>query len=140
MKIEECVKGLKYLGLAYSKEFDEEECKVYYDFLKKYEYESFKMAVKSIIKNSKFLPKISELVEECEKYKQYYTFKILEFMKSLNYFKSVNESDKATKYLETGVIPSWFKEDMNKYYKMMKQEIISQDEKIMIGTLKNEHI
>ena len=40
MTIEECVKGLKYLSIAYGTQgYTKEESKIYYDFLKKYDYE-----------------------------------------------------------------------------------------------------
>ena len=88
MKQEELVKGLKVLGIAYSKDFTQDECSTYYEFLQEYSYETFKTAVKNIIKKSKFLPKISELVEECENCKEQLKFEVIEFMNAKGYFKS----------------------------------------------------
>ena len=62
----ELTKGLAYLGTAYNKQYTKMEVEQHFDFLKKYSYEGFIMAIKSIIKNSKFLPKINEIVAECE--------------------------------------------------------------------------
>lgn len=139
MKQEELVKGLKVLGIAYSKEFTQDECATYYEFLQEYSYETFKAAVKNLIKKTKFLPKISELVEECENCKERTRFEVLEFMKVRGYFKesnySISEYDKAIRWLEKGVIPEWFKEDLKKYYKMMQQEKLSYNEQLRIGTV-----
>lgn len=60
----ELVKGLKYLGIAYGKEFDEEECQVYYDFLKNYSMNIFSTAIKNLIPKSKFIPKLNEIMSE----------------------------------------------------------------------------
>ena len=58
------VKGLKYLGTAYNKDFTEEQATVWYDFFKDTDYEVFRQAVKRIIPKSKYLPSIAELREE----------------------------------------------------------------------------
>lgn len=115
MTKEELVKGLKVLGLAYNKSFNEEECVLYYDFLSRYSYETFKNAVKEIIQNSKFLPKISEIIEFCEKNKIEKRYKILDLMSDNGYFKTDFEYEKAMNFIESGVIPNWLKEDMKKY-------------------------
>lgn len=137
MSKEELLKGLTYLGTAYGKEYNKIECEQHYDFLKDYSYETFILAIKSIIRTSKFLPKITELLEECESNKEHARFEILEYMKAMGYFKesgyAISEYEKAIKWLETGVIPKWFKDDMTRYYKMMKQERLSQQEQILIG-------
>ena len=54
-------------------------------------------------------------------------------MRSQGYFKTSLEYDKASTFMERGIIPEWFKQDLNKYYKMMKQEVIGHKEKLMIG-------
>lgn len=133
MSKEELIKGLTYLGTAYGKEYSTLECEQHYDFLKEYSYQTFVVSIKNIIKKSKFLPKITELLEECENNKEKTKYDILDFMKSRNYFKSPNEYDKASTYLERKIIPSWFKEDMKKYYAMMKQETLDHKETLMIG-------
>lgn len=133
MKQEELVKGLKVLGLAYGKDFTQEECVTYYEFLQEYSYETFKTAIKSLIKKSKFLPKISEIIEECENSKSSSWFEILSFMEKQGYFAVASEYDKASKWLERNIIPAWFKEDMKKYYAMMKQEKLGYNEPLRIG-------
>lgn len=64
MSKEQFIKGLKYLGIAYNKEFDEEQATVWYDFFKDVDYEVFRQAVKRIIPKNKFLPSIAELKHE----------------------------------------------------------------------------
>lgn len=133
MTQEELTKGLAYLGMAYGKEYSSIECEQHYDFLREYNYQTFVEAVKSIIKKSKFLPKITELLEECEKHKEHTKFEVLEFMKSKGYFKATNEYEKAIKYLETNVIPEWFRNDLNEHYKMMQQVKLEHKETLLIG-------
>jgi hypothetical protein len=64
---EEFIKGLKYLGIAYNKEFNEEQASVWYDFFRDTDYESFRQAVKRIIPKNKYLPSIAELRGEIAK-------------------------------------------------------------------------
>ena len=139
MKLEEFTSILMYLGVAYGKEFTQNEIKIYYDFLKKYNSETLKKAVKNIIEKSNFAPKISELIEECEKQKSSTRNEVLNFMRETGYFKlgiirsngeqimltdeqAMRNFEKATIFLERGIIPDWFQEDLNYYYKRMKQE------------------
>lgn len=133
MKQEELVKGLAYLGMAYGKEYSKIECEQIYDFLKDYSYEVFIIAIKNIIRTSKFLPKINELLEACENAKETPKFGVIEFMNARGYFKSPNEYTKATLFVERGNVPYWLQEDMNRYYKMMKQESLNHKETLRIG-------
>lgn len=64
MNREQFIKGLKYLSLAYNKEFDEEQATVWYDFFKDVDFEIFRQAVKRIVPKSKYLPSIAELRAE----------------------------------------------------------------------------
>lgn len=124
MTKEEFTNDMAYLGLAFNKEYTQIEISLHYDFLKNYSDEIFMKAIKDIIKKSKFLPKVNELIEACENCKENTKFEILELMQHDNYFKSALEMDKATRWLEIGVIPDWFKEDMKVYYKKLKQSQI----------------
>lgn len=133
MTKEECVKGLKYLSLAYGNNgYSREECEIYYEFLQAYEYDIFRHAVKNIIKSSKFIPKITELVEECEKEKKASKFEIVEFMKQRGYFKAPTEYEKANLFLERGIIPEWLQNDINKYFYIFKQQRIEYKNNILL--------
>ena len=112
---DEFVESMTYLGLAFNKTFTKNELILHYDFLKEYEDEVFTKAVKNIIRKSKFLPKINELIEECEIVKEEFKFNILEIMKNDGYFKNIREYEKATNFLKSGIIPEWFANDMNNY-------------------------
>lgn len=115
MKKDEFIESMTYLGLAFNKTFTKNELILHYDFLKEYDDEVFTKAVKNIIRKSKFLPKINELIEECEIVKEEAKFNILEIMKNDGYFKDIKEYEKATNFLKSGIIPSWFINDMNNY-------------------------
>ena len=112
---DEFVESMTYLGLAFNKTFTKNELILHYDFLKEYDDEVFTKAVKNIIRKSKFLPKINELIEECEIVKEEFKFNILEIMKNDGYFKDIKEYEKATNFLKSGIIPEWFVNDMNNY-------------------------
>ena len=133
MTEQELVKGLTYLGTAYGKEYSQIECGQHYDFLKEYNYETFVKAIKSIIKKSKFLPKITELLEECENNKGQVIYDVLEYMRKMGYFKIPEEYDKATHFMELGIIPEWLQEDINEYYKMMVNNRLEHQEQKLIG-------
>lgn len=112
---DEFVESMTYLGLAFNKTFTKNELILHYDFLKEYDDEVFTKAVKNIIRKSKFLPKINELIEECEIVKEEVKFNILEIMKNDGYFKNIKEYEKATNFMKSGIIPKWFANDMNNY-------------------------
>ena len=115
----ELIKGLKYLGICYSKEYTQEECEIYYSFLKDYSENTFVQAVKQYVKENKFAPTINQLITECEKRKNEFKFEILEKMKADNYFKNEREYEKATMFLIKNIIPDWFKKDLQKYQQIL---------------------
>ena len=115
----EFVKGMSYLGVATGKEYTQEECNVFYDFLKDYNYKVFIQAIKNRIKKSSFPPKINELIEECDLCDNNFKLIIIDFMKESGYFKDVSEYDKAMTFVKRGIVPEWLKQDINKYFKMM---------------------
>ena len=142
MKMEEFIKAVAYLGMAYGKEYSQAETQQMYEFLKEYSYQTIIDAVKNIIKTSKFVPKISELIEECENCKSASRNEVLKYMREAGYFKlgiirengeqiiltdehAARNYEKATRFLERGIIPDWLQEDINYYYKLMKQEKLS---------------
>ncbi len=119
--------NMSYLGLAYGKEYSLAEIELHYDFLKNYSNETMVAAIKNIIKKSKFLPKINEIAEECEKAKVHIKFDVIEYMKSKGYFHECepgrpSEYDKTMKFIERGIVPDWLEADIKKYYRMMITE------------------
>ena len=129
----EVTKGLAYLGLAYNYKFTQEECELYYDFLQEFNYQTFVSAIKNLIRRSKFIPKVNELLEECNNCKEVTKIKVIEFMNSKGYFKTPREYDKTVMWLEKGIVPDWLQSDINKYYKLMTQPALGQQETLLIS-------
>lgn len=133
MKDFELVQGMQMLGMAYGKEFTQQECELYYEFLQEYSYETFKTAVKNIIRTSKFIPKVNEIIEACESAKSQVRFDVIEYMNNLGYFKDTTEYQKASHFMERGTVPSWLQEDINKYYKQMVNNRLEHKGQKLIG-------
>lgn len=64
MTAEEFSKALTFLGVAYNKEFTNEQAKIWYEFFKTTSEETFKKAIKRLIATNKFLPSIAEINQE----------------------------------------------------------------------------
>ena len=64
MRKEEFVRGMKFLGEAYNKEFTPEQVGVWFNFFENESFDSFRSAVKRIVAKSKYLPSIAELKQE----------------------------------------------------------------------------
>ena len=88
---------------------------LYQEELVEYNEPTIVNATKEIIRNSKFMPSLNEIIETCEECKVRKTNEVIEKMISAGYFKSVNEIDKAYKFVEEDVIPKWLLVDMKKY-------------------------
>lgn len=115
----EFTKQIKILSLSYNKDFDEDVVIIWYEYFKDTKKEILETSLKNIIKKSKYMPSISEIIEECKKTKKNIRYSILEKMQQNKYFKTSIEYEKAIKWLEAEIIPSWFKEDMKKYYNLL---------------------
>ncbi len=133
MEKKELVKGLGYLGIAVGKEYTPEECEVFYDFLKDYNYQTLIDAIKRRIKKSSFPPKINELIEECNMSKNETKLKIVEFMNANGYFKAPVEYEKTLLFLKKGVVPGWLQKDINEYYLKMKKNEVETNNLKQIG-------
>lgn len=131
--MEEFIKNMTYLGLAYDKQYTQEEIKLYYDFLKDFNDDVIVKAIKEIIKTSKFIPKITELVECCQKIKESIRFDVLEYMNKVGYFKDTREYQKASLFLEKNVIPYWLQKDIDIYYKLMVNNRLSNSSRMLLG-------
>lgn len=133
MTEQEFLESMTYLGLAFNKTYTQEEIKQHYDFLKEYNDTTFTTAIKNLIRTSKFLPKITDLIEACESAKTVVRNDVLEYMKQIEYFKDPNEYQKASLFMERGIVPNWLQEDINKYYKQMVSNRLDHKETLMIG-------
>lgn len=91
-------------------------------------------AIDKIITTSKFMPTIAEIIEICDKEKIKSKEIILNKMIVDNYFKCQEEIDKALNWLEKGIIPYWFKEDMKKYgYVEVNNQLENSNSKLLLG-------
>ena len=133
MKKEEMVKLLGYLGVAYGKEFTQQECEVYYDFFKDYNYSILQTAIKNTIKTSKYMPKIADLIEACDKSKEDNKVEIIEIMKNQGYFKAPSEYYKALAFVKKGIIPEWLKSDMKEAWQKYNMLQIETNQKLIGG-------
>lgn len=118
-KEKEFVTTISYLGTVYNKTFSEEDLTVWYDLLGEYPDEVLVKVIKNLAKTEKFLPAISTIIEECDKYRELDRFEVLEYMREKNYFKNGEEYFKAKQWLREKTIPSWFKGDLTKFYNEM---------------------
>ena len=111
----EFLKVIKILQASYLKDFDEDAIKIWYIQFKDIKYNILLNAVTSIVRKNKYMPSISEILEECDNASNKVKYDILEKMKKSNYFKTSLEYEKANKWLEKNIIPEWFKNDMKLY-------------------------
>lgn len=139
MTKEEFTKNMAYLGIAYGKGYTPEELEVFYEFLGNYKSEALKKAIKSLIRKTKFLPKIQELIEECKKAEEHIKYEVIEYMKKKGYFhetgQTLSEYDKTIFFIQHNLIPDWLLADMRKYYSMMltEQKQIENNDYQLIG-------
>lgn len=101
--------AMKHLSIAFNKEFTQDDLNVYYEYLKDYEFKVFKNAIKEIVKREKFLPKISELISYCDRYKN---DELINQLEQRNYFKNADEKEKIIMWMNEGIIPEWFREEL----------------------------
>lgn len=108
--------AIKKLSLCYSKNFDEETTKLWYEYFKDINKDIFNNCIDKIIKENKFLPSVADILKECDEQKGQTRYNILEVMNNDGYFRSLTEYEKAVRWIEKDNIPHWFIEDMKKYY------------------------
>lgn len=119
MNKKDFINTITYLGLAYNKNFTEQEMVVWYDMLGEYPEEVLNKSVKDLVGREKFMPKISDVIEECNKYKKLDRYEVLESLRAKNYFKDGSEYLKAKQWLEEGTMPEWFKEVLKEQYNIL---------------------
>lgn len=88
---------------------------LYNDQLSMYSCEALENAFNVIVRTSKFMPTIQEIIEKCEKYKTDKKLYIVEVMKKAGYFKADCEIEKTIHFIEEKNIPDWLLKDMKKF-------------------------
>lgn len=110
------------LEINYRKTLSSTEKEHYYEYLKDLSKKQLEKSIEVIIKTSKFFPNVAEIVETVKEVSRNSKLEILDYMNSHDYFKNNFEYEKALSFVFTGVIPSWFKLDLKKYFKMKQEE------------------
>lgn len=116
-------KLIKALTIAYPyyfKDMDKDNAllfnQLYFNKLKKYDYQVAAKAIDNIISNNNYMPTLAEIIKECDKeYKIYNKLKIEELYRQ-GYFKTDEEYGKAVMWLleDKPIIPNWLEQDMKK--------------------------
>lgn len=119
--------------------------KMYQEQIIGYTPEIVLKAIDEIIRTSKFMPSIAEILDKCDSSAKNYSYDILEKMKNDGYFKrgaygelddthATRNYEKATMWLSKGIIPQRLLEDMMSYgYKKMLNERLLNKEQVLIG-------
>ena len=98
---------------------------LYYNKLKKYQYEVVAIAIDKIITTNNFMPTLAEVIAECDKeYKIYYK-NILQEMYKQGYFKTDEEYGKAVMWLleDKPLIPNWLKKELLEFEKTINRKL-----------------
>lgn len=115
-------KDFQKVCIALNKAFTAEDCEVYYMFLKDYKKAIFSKACEIAIQTCKFFPKVSEMLDFCEKAKSEIKLQVVSFMNKKGYFKCDKELEKTILFVKRNNIPSWLENDIQVYYKEMLGE------------------
>lgn len=140
---------LKVAYPYFFKDLEDEEfvalTKMYQEQIIGYTPEIVLKAIDEIIRTSKFMPSIAEILDKCDSSAKTYSYDILEKMKNDGYFKrgaygelddthATRNYEKATMWLSKGIIPQRLLEDMMSYgYKKMLNERLLNKEQVLIG-------
>lgn len=143
MKLEEFTKALSYLGLMYNKTYSQLETTMMYDFFQEYNYETFIAAVKNIVRTSSFIPKVADLIKECDKCRTLKKNEVAKFMLDEGYFNmggyceltdehAYRNYNKTLMWIERGTVPDWLQEDINYYYLKMKNKALGNSQQELL--------
>lgn len=114
------VKALTIAYPYYFKDMDKENAimfnQLYFNKLKKYDYQVAATAIDNLITNNNYMPTLAEVLKECEKQYKEINIKRIQEMYKQGYFKTEQEYGKAMMWLleEKPIIPNWLQEDMKK--------------------------
>lgn len=139
----------------YFKELDENMLmgliKMYQEQITGYTPEIVLKAIDEIIRISKFMPTIAEILDRCDGQAKTYTFDILKIMQEDGYFKrgavgelddsqAIRNYEKATMWLGKGIIPDWLLNDMQKYGYKVNTLLPDKGKEIKEVGVRNENI
>lgn len=93
----------------------EEMIDLYSESLDKQNERDVLLAVRSLVKETKYIPSIKLIIDTCEKIKTESMLNVIDKMIQDNYFKSEEEISKAENFVKKRIFPAWFIRDFNKY-------------------------
>lgn len=125
MKKAEFMKAMKKLTIFYNKDFNSEQLSQWYSFLKNESLENFDKAIELAIRNSSYIPTISELLKNIKFIQKQEYLDAVELMKENNYFHNEKELQNTLHFIDVGVIPYWLKLDMEYYLNKNKKILIT---------------
>lgn len=132
---------LKIAYPYYFKDLTDEEfvglVSMYQEQIVGYRPEVIIKSVNNIISNSRFMPTVAEILENCKSCESGFKNAIIEKMIADGYFKDPREIDKTYKFIQEGIIPNWLLEDMKKYG-YVEYEALPNAELRQLGSGKNE--
>lgn len=91
-------------------------------------------AIKKWISESAFFPTVADINKYCEKVWKEETSSIINQMKEKGYFGDVKEFDKSLKFINSGILPKFLKEDMAKYYCQINNVQIEHKDTLLLET------
>lgn len=137
---------LKVAYPYFFKDLEDEEfvalTKMYQEQIVGYTPETVLKTIDEIIRTSKFMPSVAEILEKCDKQARSYTFDILEKMRLDGYFNrgaygeldsmhATRNYEKATMWLSEGIVPRWLLEDMKKYGYIDSKLLVNGETKLL---------
>lgn len=122
----EFLQAMSFLQAVYGKEYTKDEMEVWYSFFKNYSLSSMKNAIKKLVAVNKYPPSISELLEAINNTNKDNIYKVIDKMKKDGYFKkgsygelsdeqALRNYEKILMWIDKGIVPEWFQEDMKEY-------------------------
>lgn len=133
--------GMKILSSCYHKQINNDDFIIWYEMLQDKDPEVFRKAIIEICKERSYMPTIHDVLEKIESVNNSFYLNILEQMKNDGYFKrgivpltSKQEErnyDKSIRWIESGIIPGFLKEDMQEYINKSSAKINSKDTKLI---------
>lgn len=115
MNINEFIKHMTFLSVSYNRNIDESTYRIWYESFKDIESSTLGKAIRTLVKNKKFIPSVAEVLEECEKVQANVGNEIIEKMIDDGFFKTAKEIEKAYTWVKRKNIPEWFLEEMKSY-------------------------
>lgn len=121
----EFARCIKRLSSFYFKDFSSDDLMAWYELFKDIKVNILEQAITDIVKESKFMPNINQLLEKCTSTINSFYLAIIDKMFKDGYFKQgiveldseheMRNYEKTVRWIEEGIIPGFLKEDMKKY-------------------------